>query len=94
MVVGVKLLLACVQVAVVVVPGVTNEDPSIVAPVPGMLAGGPHNGGNDISATNCSNYLSSSGPALSYLDNVCSYATNEVAINWNAPFAYLSGFRI
>jgi endoglucanase len=29
--------------------------------------------------------------ARSYYDNSCSYATNEVAINWNAPFAYVVG---
>ena len=29
-------------------------------------------------------------PALSYLDDVCSYASNEVAINWNAPLVYVA----
>ena len=28
--------------------------------------------------------------ATSYIDHRCSYASNEVAINWNAPFAYLA----
>ena len=28
--------------------------------------------------------------ALSYLDAQCSYASNEIAINWNASIAYLS----
>ncbi|MCB0584102.1 MAG: glycoside hydrolase family 9 protein [Phaeodactylibacter sp.] len=29
-------------------------------------------------------------PDESYTDDVCSYASNEVAINWNAPFVYLA----
>jgi endoglucanase len=28
-------------------------------------------------------------PALSYIDHKCSYASNEIAINWQAPFSYL-----
>lgn len=52
-------------------------------PVPGFLAGGPHSGQQD----NC--HYPSSKPALSYVDTVCSYSTNEVAINWNAPLVYM-----
>ncbi|WP_457351878.1 hypothetical protein [Roseateles sp. P5_D6] len=29
-------------------------------------------------------------PARSYLDHFCSYASNEVAVNWNAPLVYVS----
>jgi len=57
-----------------------NDDP-----VPGFVVGGPHDGQQD----NC-NYPSNL-PALSYLDDWCSYSTNEVAINWNAPLVYVSG---
>ena len=35
-------------------------------------------------------YAAADKPALAYIDNRCSYATNEVAINWNAPLAYLA----
>lgn len=64
-------------------------------PVPGMLVGGPHLGKQDINLDGkehwkCENYASADLPALAYLDNRCSYATNEVAINWNAPLAYLA----
>lgn len=55
----------------------------IVAPVPGFVAGGPHNGQQD----NC-NYPSDL-PAKSYLDDWCSYSTNEITINWNAPLVYV-----
>ena len=57
----------------------------IVAPVPGMLVGGPNKSPSD----NC-DYLYSV-PALSYTDQTCSYSTNEIAINWNAPFAFILG---
>lgn len=52
-----------------------------------MIAGGPN-----ASATDCAKaYNNTKAPARSYYDNSCSYATNEVAINWNAPFAYVIG---
>ncbi|MCQ2063652.1 MAG: glycoside hydrolase family 9 protein [Fibrobacter sp.] len=59
-------------------------------PVPGMLAGGPNKTANDTRECKV-DYLDEKAPAKSYLDDKCSYASNEVAINWNAPFAYLSG---
>lgn len=61
-------------------------------PVPGMIVGGPQPGGEDIGSQTweCKDYRTGK-PATSYTDNRCSYATNEVAINWNAPFAYLAG---
>ncbi|MCL2260347.1 MAG: glycoside hydrolase family 9 protein [Fibromonadales bacterium] len=69
-----------------------SEADGIFEPVPGMLAGGPHEGGQDIKPGNCeTNYVQKGKPALSYIDHNCSYASNEVAINWNAPLAYLAG---
>jgi endoglucanase len=58
----------------------------ILDPVPGLLVGGPNPGQNDA----CPGYPSKV-PALSYLDDQCAYASNEIAINWNAPYAYLAG---
>jgi endoglucanase len=69
-----------------------SKSDEVLEPVPGMLVGGPHEGGQDIKpGHNCDDYLKKGKPALSYIDNDCSYATNEVAINWNAPLVYLSG---
>jgi endoglucanase len=69
-----------------------SKSDDILEPVPGMLVGGPHEGGQDIRpGQNCDDYLKKGKPALSYIDNDCSYATNEVAINWNAPLVYLAG---
>lgn len=55
----------------------------IVEPVPGLLAGGPNPGKQD----KC-NYAFSE-PETTYVDDDCSYASNEIAINWNAPLVYL-----
>jgi endoglucanase len=57
----------------------------IVAPVPGLLSGGP----NPQQQDRCAGYPSQL-PALSFADVQCSYASNEIAINWNAPLAYLA----
>ncbi|QKX18991.1 glycoside hydrolase family 9 protein [Microbulbifer sp. YPW1] len=52
-------------------------------PLPGFLVGGPNPSQQD----GC-DYTSTVADE-SYTDHVCSYASNEIAINWNAPFAYL-----
>ena len=72
-----------------------SEGDLVDDPVPGMLVGGPHLGKQDINLDGtelwkCPDYAAADKPALAYLDNRCSYATNEVAINWNAPLAYVS----
>jgi len=63
-----------------------SEADGIADPIPGLIAGGPNPGRQD----KCTTYTSSI-PDESYTDNVCSYASNEIAINWNAPAAYLAG---
>ena len=58
----------------------------IVDPVPGFLSGGP----NIIVLNDCdSAVVRDTFPAKSFADVTCSYSTNEIAINWNAPLAYL-----
>jgi endoglucanase len=57
----------------------------IVAPIPGFIAGGPH----PDHYGDCSSYPSPL-PAKSFVDLECSYSTNEIAINWNAPLVYVS----
>jgi endoglucanase len=63
-----------------------SEADGIVDPVPGLLAGGPNPNRED----RCPGYIGTQR-ARAYVDNVCSYASNEIAINWNAPLAYLVG---
>jgi len=63
----------------------------IDAPVPGWLAGGANPGQQDHRGDgSCKQPYPSALPALSYLDATCSYASNEVAINWNAPLVYVA----
>lgn len=52
-------------------------------PIPGFLAGGPNPGRQD----GCKYEFTE--PETAYLDSDCAYASNEIAINWNAPLAYL-----
>jgi len=53
-------------------------------PVPGLLSGGPNPNQQD----KCTTYPSRI-PDESFTDDDCSYASNEIAINWNAPLVYL-----
>ena len=62
----------------------------IVNPVPGLLAGGPNQYLNDPVLQALFN--SSTPPALCYVDNVDSYASNEICINWNAPLVFVAGY--
>jgi endoglucanase len=63
-----------------------SEADGIADPIPGLIVGGPNPGQQD----GCKTYPSRV-PDESYTDTVCSYASNEIAINWNAPAAYLAG---
>ncbi len=56
----------------------------VTDPVPGLLAGGPNPGMQD----HCKYEFTE--PETAYSDSDCSYASNEIAINWNAPIVYLS----
>ena len=65
-----------------------SQADGIAAPVPGFLVGGPNPGQQDM--RDCPVKYPATLPALSWLDHDCSYASNEVAINWNAPLAYVA----
>jgi endoglucanase len=52
-------------------------------PVPGLLVGGPNPGMQDHA------YYEHTEPETAYSDTDASYASNEIAINWNAPAVYL-----
>jgi endoglucanase len=55
----------------------------IEAPFPGMLVGGPNPGQQDKQELKNAAYPSNY-PDESYLDDTACYASNEIAINWNA----------
>ncbi|PLK42822.1 glycoside hydrolase family 9 protein [Emticicia sp. TH156] len=63
-------------------PSVSDGIPQ---PVPGLLSGGPNVGRQD----KCASYTSLFADE-SFTDDECSYASNEIAINWNAPMVYLA----
>jgi endoglucanase len=56
-------------------------------PVPGLLSGGPN--ARAAQQDKCTTYQSTS-PDEVFTDDDCSYASNEIAINWNAPLVYLA----
>jgi endoglucanase len=56
----------------------------IAEPVPGLMAGGPNPGMQD----HC--HYDFTEPETAYADIDCAYASNEIAINWNAPLVYLA----
>lgn len=59
---------------------------NIEEPIPGFLCGGPNTSvPTDCGPTN----TRSQYPAKAYSDETCSYSTNEIAINWNAPLTFL-----
>ncbi len=65
-----------------------SQADGIPEPLPGFLAGGP----NMDTFSDCPpETLRARLPAISYVDLECSYSTNEIAINWNAPLVYLAG---
>jgi endoglucanase len=64
----------------------------IADPVPGLLTGGPDQYRSDpvLQAI----FTSSTPPALCYVDTLPSYASNEIAINWNAPLVFVLGYFV
>ncbi len=56
---------------------------------PGSLSGGPNTGLEDSVAAAA---LAGCKPAACFMDDINSWSTNEITINWNAPFAWVLGF--
>ena len=69
-----------------------SEADGVVEPVPGFVVGGPNADQQDVS--NGAKYPHPAGvyPQTSYTDQVESYASNEVCLNWNAPLVYVLGY--
>ncbi len=67
-----------------------SQSDGITEPVPGLLAGGPNQYLNDPTMQDLFN--DNTPPALCYVDTVSSYASNEIAINWNAPLVFVAGY--
>lgn len=63
----------------------------VVAPVPGLLAGGPNHSITDDPVL-AARFTAATPPALCYVDDQGSYASNEICINWNAPLVFVAGY--
>jgi endoglucanase len=57
---------------------------------PGAIVGGPNAQPADPAAQ--VPQIEARAPSKRYIDNMQSYSTNEVAINWNAPLAWVAAF--
>ncbi|MBC7284149.1 glycoside hydrolase family 9 protein [Hoeflea sp.] len=66
-----------------------STDPSFPPPPRGALAGGPNSGLADDYAIRT---LEGCAPQACYVDDSRSFSTNEIAINWNAPLAWIASF--
>ncbi len=65
-----------------------QKKPSLPHPPPGVLAGGPNSRLQDPTSSR----LAGCPPQRCYVDHVDAWSVNEVAINWNAPLAWLAAF--
>jgi endoglucanase len=59
-------------------------------PPPGAVAGGPNAQPSDPDALNSG--VMEFQPAKRYVDQIGSYSTNEVTINWNAPLVWVTAY--
>ena len=71
-------------------PQNVHHRPSGADSIPGSIPGFVAGGANGENKTDCTKPYPSALPAKAYLDEQCSYMTNEIAINWNAPLVYVS----
>ena len=63
---------------------------SLPGPPPGAISGGPNSALQDpyVQAAG----LAGCAPAKCFADNIEAWSTNEIAINWNAPLAWVAAF--
>ncbi len=64
-------------------------DPSLPHPPPGTIAGGPN---SELQDPLASQLLAGCSPQFCYIDDIQSWSTNELAINWNAALAWVAAF--
>jgi endoglucanase len=64
-------------------------DPVLPHPPAGAIAGGPNSSIQDPFAQG---KLSGCRPQFCYIDDIQSYSTNEIAINWNAGLSWVASF--
>lgn len=67
-------------------------DPSFPLAPAGVMSGGANSGMQDPYIRGAGYKMGQVAPQLCYIDSVESWSTNEVTINWNAPFAWVISF--
>ena len=67
-----------------------QKDASFPKAPPGVMVGGPNSSARDPIAREAS--LRGRPAQRCFVDHIDSWATNEVAINWNAPLAWVAAF--
>ncbi|GAA1750376.1 glycoside hydrolase family 9 protein [Streptomonospora arabica] len=66
-------------------------DPDLPNPPAGTLSGGPNSQAGTWDPV-AQEKLEGCAPQFCYIDDIESWATNELTINWNAPLAFVSSF--
>jgi endoglucanase len=66
-----------------------EEDAGFPPPPPGALSGGPNEKASDEATAFM---VQKTARSKRYADDIRSYSTNEVAINWNAPLAWVASY--
>lgn len=64
-------------------------DPDFPPPPPGVLSGGPNSSIQDPVAQAL---LQGCSPQRCFVDNINAWSVNEITINWNAPFAWVTAY--
>jgi len=67
-----------------------QANPKYPPPPPGILSGGPNSGFEDPYMQGAG--LSGCAPQKCFIDNGEAWSANEIAINWNAPLAWVTAF--
>jgi endoglucanase len=67
-----------------------QANPAFPMPPPGALSGGPNSGLQDPYVRAAG--LSGCAPQKCWIDNIEAWSTSEVAINWNAPLAWVAAY--
>ncbi len=64
-------------------------NPAFPSPPPGVMSGGPNSGLQDPVAQAL---LQGCAPQRCFVDNIDAWSVNEITINWNAPFAWVTSY--
>ncbi len=67
-------------------------DPTFPMAPAGVMSGGPNSAMQDPWIKGMGYKVNTIAPQLCYLDHIESWSTNEVTINWNAPFAWVVSY--